>query len=208
MALLNNMGIGPIGAEDIVFKRKFRWTMFLTNQEGNAVGSDDGRMWYVRIANRPTLTTEETEINHLHEKHWISGKPTWENITLTIYDVKKDDQTQPFDSASASEFALHKWLNTVWRFAKNDSNVVTGGYNFLDMGDHDAEFKRNMTLYMLDGHGSVMETWWLIGAWPQTVNWGDLDYSSSDTADVEVTVRFDRAEWFPGQTGLSSGGAD
>ena len=37
---------------------------------------------------------------------------------------------------------------------------------------------------------SILEKWTIFDAWPQAVNWNDLDYSSSEEATVEVTVRY------------------
>ena len=195
------MDIGPIGNEDIVFKRKFRWTLYFSGDGGQGFTE----AWMAKLANRPTLNIEETEINHLHEKHWLSGKPTWDSVGVTLYDVKRDGS---LNSASTGEQILHQWLNTAWNISTNTVLQPPNGYDLLDMGDHDAEYKRNLTIKMHDGHGSVMETWWLIGAWPQSVNWGDLDYASSDTADVEFTVRFDRAQFFPGNADGNTGGAE
>lgn len=181
------MGIGTVGAENQIFKRKFRWVFSIDGQQ----------MWYAKVGARPNLTIDETEIHHLHERHMISGKPVWENLSLTIFDVKPTST-----SLGGSEEKLHEWLNTVWKFSRE-----IGAFDFMAMGDHDSEYKQDLTIRMLDGHGEVMETWWLLGAWPQTVNWGDLDYSSSDTADVEITVRYDRAEFKSGEGGRASGGA-
>lgn len=199
-----NMDIGFISGErgkTSVFKRKFRWTMSIGDYSGGQVGDGAASqyMWYAKVANRPTLTVEETQIDHLHERHYISGKPTWETISVTMYDVKFDPQV---GSASASELIMHKWLNSVWKFADESAgelNPTTGQYKPFDMGDHNLEYKMDITLRMLDGHGGTMESWILSGAWPSTTNWGDLDYSTSDTADVETTIRFDRAKFYPGE---------
>lgn len=185
------MGIGEIGNEQMIFKRRFRWVLYL---------GDGQEFWWAKMAGRPSLTVEETEIHHLHERHMISGKPTWDSVSMTVYDCKfRGDY-------SSAEKSLHDWLNSVWKFSK-EVNPTTGTYAFMDMGDMDQEYKQDMTLKMLDGHGGVMETWWLLGSWPSTVNWGEVDYSSSDTADVDITVRFDRAEWRSGDASFASGGA-
>lgn len=194
------MDIGYISGEKgrtSVFKRKFRWTLSLGEYLGGAVGDEavSQYMWYARVANRPTLTVEATPIDHLHEKHHISGKPVWETIGITIYDVKFDPE---IGSASASELALHRWLNSVWQFT-DSAQLSSANYAPFDMGDHNNEYKKDITLRMLDGHGGTMESWILSGAWPESTNWGDLDYSTSDTADVETTIRFDRAKFYPAE---------
>jgi hypothetical protein len=46
---------------------------------------------------------------------------------------------------------------------------------------------------MLDPTGVVIEKWILQGTMVTSANFGDLDYSSSDIADISTTLRFDRA---------------
>jgi len=43
---------------------------------------------------------------------------------------------------------------------------------------------------MYDGCGEPIEIWTLSDAWPKAINFGDLDYSSSDTSDIEITLRY------------------
>lgn len=47
---------------------------------------------------------------------------------------------------------------------------------------------------MLDGCGTVLERWSFEDVWPQSVNFGDLDYSASDESNIDVTFRFSRAK--------------
>ena len=53
------MGIGRLGFDNTVFKRKFRYTFELFN----ICGGQRMERWYVKSAARPNLNIEETEIN-------------------------------------------------------------------------------------------------------------------------------------------------
>ena len=159
------MNIGQIGSLATVLKRKFRWTF----QVDNALDA-----WYVRMAGRPNLTIEELELNFRNERVYISGKPTWETITITVVDVQQND-------------ALHTWFTNVYDYNTGLTGAAT-------MGDPASQYKKTGILRMFDGGGSVIETWTLSGLWPQTINWGDLDYSSNETQDIEVTMRYDGAK--------------
>jgi hypothetical protein len=46
---------------------------------------------------------------------------------------------------------------------------------------------------MLDPQGAVIEQWDIQGAWIQDFNGGELDYASSDNAEISITIRFDAA---------------
>ena len=99
------MGMGLLGGPDIVFKRKYRWTFNLNVPCGPPIGEQ-----VVKLAARPNLTIEETEINFLHGKMWIPGKGTWETITVTYYDIGNDPSLS----------GLYAWLATIYDF----TNVV------------------------------------------------------------------------------------
>ncbi len=165
-----DMGLGRLSDADLVFKRKYRWTLEI---QGLCVG--DIPPFYVKTAARPNLTIDETEINHLHGKTWIPGKGTWETIQVTYYDVQNN----------AALSTLWSWLASV--------------YNFTDFnGMHQASTRRGYAgtgiLKLYDGCGQVMEEWNLYHLWPQAANFGDLDYASSDEVVIELTLRYAFAE--------------
>src|SRR6516162_10161528 len=78
-----DMGMGDLGLADVIFKRKFRWTFSIQTACNNYTVPAS----IVKLAARPNLTIEETEINYLHGKMWIPGKGAWETITVTYYDI-------------------------------------------------------------------------------------------------------------------------
>lgn len=168
---MRNMGIGELGGEDLIFKRKFRWTFRFENIcQGLKVPES-----FVKVAARPNLTIEETEINFLNAKTWIPGKASWETITLTYYDVA--------DRANSN---LWNWLASVYNF----TNPVT-----LEMGANRNQYAGRGILVMYDGCGTPLERWQLDDAWPQAINFGELDYSSSEEATIELTLRYGQVRY-------------
>lgn len=171
---LPNMGIGDLGNGNAIFKRKFRWTFSLQTPCGIIPET------IVKVANRPSLTIEETEINYLHGKMWIPGKASWETLTVTYYDVVNA-------GAGGDVSNLYNWLGTVYNFNDQKGNVtmssVKNGYAGTAL----------LTLY--DGCGKEMERWNLQHVWPQSINFGDLDYSSSEELNIELTLRYSQATY-------------
>jgi hypothetical protein len=161
------MGIGVIGRPDIAWKRKFRWTFEIfgyCNNEKNKVPEH-----FVKVASRPNIEIEETEINHLNAKMWLPGKGTWQTMSVTYFDVAHDDMR-----------SLWNWLATI--------------YNFTDPVKLNQGEKRDWSatgvLNMYSGCGDLMESWTMQHMFPTGINFGDLDYSSSDPAEIELTLRF------------------
>lgn len=166
MANQRAMGIGNLGFNHTIFKRKFRYTFQLTNICGSGVVPEH----YVKLASRPNLSIEETEINFLNGKFFIPGKATWETITVTYIDV-----------ASLDSKPLYDWLASVYDYTDP---------TLLYMGSTARLYSGVGIIKLLDGCGTTLETWTLEGVWPTAVNFGDLDYSSSEEATIELTLRY------------------
>lgn len=160
-----NMGMGKLGGNTTVFKRKFRWTFEAITPD---VPPD-----FCKLAARPNLSIEETEINFLNAKMFIPGKGTWETITVTYYDTNGDGMG-----------AIFGWIATVYDFIDGD------GETSLNQASQWGTYGGTVQLKLYDGCGSTMETWTLKNVWPQAANFGELDYSSSEEVTVELTLRY------------------
>lgn len=164
------MGIGRLGGPDIIHKRKFRWAFYIFTCNGGFVPG-----YFVKTASRPDISIEETEINFLNEKTWIPGKATWEAITVTYYDV-----------ATGDNIGLWNWLASVYDFTNPACR---------HMNSKRRDYAGSGRLWLLDGCGNPLEAWWMNDMWPTSIKFGDLDYASSDTVDIEVTLRYSQVEY-------------
>ena len=168
-----DMGLGRIGERSVIFKRKFRWTFEVYDICG--LGGENIEASFVKLASRPNISFEETELNFLNGKTWIPGKGTWETITVTYVDAAVDD-LRP----------LYRWLAAVYEF--NDPITLRQGSreNWAATG----------VLTMYDGCGVEIEVWTMGNMWPQAINFGDLDYASSDEVTIELTLRYSDVQYF------------
>ena len=162
---------------NLVFKRKYRWT-FEVQWNGKKVGKN-----FVKLASRPNLTVEETEINYLHGKMYIPGKASWETITVTYYDVAR--------SVGNGMTDLYSWLASIYNFQDQGSKMMQ--QTTIQGDGNNGGWAGKGTLLMYDGCGTELESWELRGVWPSAVNFGDLDYSSSEEATIELTLRYYQA---------------
>ena len=184
------MGIGLIGlSNNILFKRKFRWLFEVNNicGVGKKVPAD-----YVKVAARPNISFEETEVNFLHGKMKIPGKATFENITVTYYDVA------PVKSETI--LYLYDWIGSVYDFLStpnlnNNGAGSSANPRMSSVARGAGGYAAEATLTMLDGAGGPIESWTLENCWPQSVNFGDLDYSSSEESTIELTLAYMFAKW-------------
>ena len=165
-----NMGIGLLGGTELVFKRKFRWTFGITEICGGGKHVPDS---FVKVASRPNLTVEETQIDYLNGRTWIPGKGAWETIEVTYYDVATKDNQGLFD-----------WIATVY----NITDPIC-----LSQASKRKDYAGRGRLTLWDGCGYSLERWVLNDMWPTAINFGDLDYSSSDVCDIVLTLRYSSA---------------
>ncbi len=164
------MGLGALGDGTVIFKRKFRWTMEIDFCNGSKTVAKD----FVKVGNRPQIDIEETEINYLNGKMWIPGKATWQTMTVTYYDVAAA-------AGSASTISVLDWIATIYDI----TDPVC-----LQMNSKQSDYEGEATLVLYDGCGFPLESWTLRHVWPQSVNWGDLDMSSSEECTIELTLRY------------------
>ena len=167
----NGMGLGRLGDPDIVHKRKFRWFMeiYYCNFNNYVPGH------FVKTASRPNITIEEIEINFLNEKTWIPGKGAWEQITVSYFDVSASDNNQLFN-----------WLATVYDFTDRTCR---------HMASRRSDYVGVVILSLLDGCGNIMETWGMGDAWPTSIKFGELDMSSNEICDIEMTMRYSKVSY-------------
>lgn len=140
-------------------KRKFRWLLQIDGVDA----------FVMKTAARPQITMEETVVDYVNVKRYLSGKPTWNPINVTLHD--------PI-APSAAEKVI-EWLRL-------NFEAATGRMGYATV------YKKDVTLKMLDPQGAVIEQWRLQGSWPMDINWGDLDYASSDNVEIAFTMRFDQ----------------
>lgn len=163
-----SMGIGLLGDPNAIFKRKFRFLFSILTCGGQFVPAH-----FVKTSARPDISIEETEINFLNEKTWIPGKASWEQMTVTYYDL------------ASADLSLYSWL--------------AGVYDFTNLcrwqNSRRAEYAGTGFLFILDGCGAIMEKWTLGDMWPTSIKFGELDYSSTDTLDVELTLRYSKVSY-------------
>lgn len=126
--------------------------------------------WFVASGSRPSITIEETEIQFLNTSTFVAGRFVWETIDVVFRD--------PIGPSAAQ--ALMEWVRL-------HAESVTGRMGYA------AGYKKDVELELLDPTGVIIEKWILQGTFLTGVNFNDLDYSSSDIADINATLRFDRA---------------
>ena len=126
--------------------------------------------YLIKSAARPTITFEEIVLDHINTKRYVKGKGAWDTLEVTLYD--------PIVPSGAQ--AVMEWI----RLHKES---VTGRDGYSDF------YKKDVTFNVLGPVGDKVEEWTLKGAMIQSANFGDLDWSVSEPAEITLTLRYDYA---------------
>ena len=124
--------------------------------------------YLIKTANRPSITFEEVELNHMNVKRYVKGKASWETLEFTLYDPVVPSGAQ----------AIMEWVRL-------HHESVTGRDGYSDF------YKKDVDIQVLGPVGDIVETWKLKGAFITAANFNDLDFASSDPIDISVTLRYD-----------------
>lgn len=178
MATITQMGIpglGDAGTNILQPKMKHKWSVTFANIAGGGASSSDLSVQAVNIT-RPVLSFEEVQLDRYNSRAWVAGKHTFEPMTITF----EDDVTSLATSVLQAQLSQQQWL-------------IGGQGPWLASAGDGSAYKFATTLNMLDGHETVIEAWNISGCWIQNIDYTDLDYSTSDAVQINVTLRYDLA---------------
>lgn len=125
---------------------------------------------------RPTISFEEMAIPIYNSTIKLAGKHSWGDITCTMRD----------DASGAVSKLVGEQLQKQLDFAEQASAASGIDYKFV------TQFE------VLDGGNGttepqVLETWEIYGCFLSEVNYGDMNYGTSEPATIAVTIKFDNA---------------
>ena len=125
--------------------------------------------WYVVSSSRPSAKINSVAIPFINTSTYVAGRFEWNEIKVTFKD--------PIGPSAAQ--ALMEWFRL-------HAESVTGRMGYA------AGYKKDVELEMLDPTGVVVEKWILQGCFLTDLNFGDLDYSRDDIANISTSLRMDR----------------
>jgi hypothetical protein len=172
MATKMGFGNGLNGANTI-YIRKYRWIFSIPSISADGVHA----LPPARSA-RPSISFKELEAQHLTETVSFPGKPEWKPINLVLYDIH---------TSSYTTHPLFDWIKRLY-----DPNLEK--YKFAcENSDGDAFIIPLALLDLYDGGGNILETWSFENVWPQSIDFDELDMSSSDVVMCNITLKYARA---------------
>lgn len=143
-------------------------------------GQDNSVVWWAKTANLPSFDVSEIEHNHMDNKYYFPGRVSWSEVSVTLVDPISPDATD----------LLNKMLvDSGYIVPANEGKAA----NKASISKKKAAGLGLVKIEVLDAEGKEIETWELKNPFIKSAKFGDLDYSSDDLKQVELTLRYDWA---------------
>jgi hypothetical protein len=126
--------------------------------------------YLIKTANRPNIQFEAVTLEHINLKRKLKGKGEWQDLEITLYD--------PIVPSGAQ--AVMEWVRT-------SHESLTGRDGYADF------YKKDIDIYMLGPVGDKIENWKIKGAFILNAQFGELDWTSNDPAEITLTLSYDYA---------------
>jgi hypothetical protein len=125
---------------------------------------------------RPSISFSNIDVPVYNSTIKLAGKYSWENLTCTLRD----------DAGGNVSKLVGEQLQKQLDFMEMSSAASGIDYKFLTRFE------------VLDGGNGAktpiaLETWEIYGCYLQSVNYGDMNYGTSEAATVALTIAFDNA---------------
>ncbi len=181
----NDLSSNPLHTIEVA--RAHRWifrTLTPLSDSSSGDPSNVNILIYAYKCGRPTIEIDEIKVFRGQQEIYRPGKHRWMPIELAFYDVYEGGDSQNPESVLNAGVAskVYRWwsevtLNTTTNNLNNASDIYKTG-----------------ALSMQDGYGKSVWHYKLFDVWPIKVSPSDLDYSSTNLAEISVTMRYNKAE--------------
>ena len=185
---LNNYSINPAGPGSnqgmLMPKLKYRFRVTLL---GFGTQASTELTKQVIDVTRPKVAFEEIEVPVYNSKIYLSGKYTFETLTLNVRDDASGNVTKLVGQQIQKQFDFME-----------QASARSG-----------IDYKFTTRVEVLDGGNGalgpqVLETFECFGCFLQNTDYGDLNYGTNEVATIAMTIRFDNMLHEAGTVGVGT----
>ena len=126
--------------------------------------------YIVKKVGRPNISFNDVTLDHINVKRKLKGKAEWQDVQCDLYD--------PVTPSGAQ--AVMEWVRL-------SHESVTGRDGYSDF------YKKDIQIMTLGPVGDIVEEWILKGAYVQSANFGDMDWTSDTPVNISLTIVMDYA---------------
>jgi len=132
----------------------------------------DGKFdFLVKTANKPTLETDVNEYRLINQINKFPSIPKWNDITIKYVDTK-------------DKKISNKLIDMMLPSNKPSSSWTANAIEKKDI---------KLKIEQISNTGEIVSTWSFKNPFIRSINFGDLDYTSDDFVEVDITIAYDWA---------------
>ena len=129
---------------------------------------------------RPSVNFNPITLDVYNSKVYLQGKPEWQEVNINLRD----------DAAGNVSRLVGEQIQKQFDFAEQ-SSAASG-----------IDYKFQLLYEVLDGGNgksapTVLEKWEMTGCQISQADWGEMNYGTSEAAQIALTIRFDNAVLHP-----------
>jgi len=154
-------------------------------------GEHSYQQYLAKKAGKPSYQVTATEHKFLGNTYYYPGIVTWQPVSITIVNAVSPDGNQILMDALNESGYLDPTLqeNAFWNTNTNPSTVNKAAA-VAQIG--------NVVIQELQGDGDIVGTWKLMNSFVTDAKFGELDYDNDTLLNIDVTFRYDWAEYESG----------
>ena len=146
--------------------RKYRFSFSFAGDSKEKTDS----WWWAKTVTKPSYEVNSNEYQLINHKFKYPGILTWQDINISIV-----------DTGSKATDLLEALKATGYKKPTESSSGLHKNISICSIKQFGAD-------------GVEIENWTLQNAFIKSINFGDLDYSSDDLVEIQLTVMYDWAE--------------
>jgi len=179
-------------------KRKFKFLLRF------GAASDALPSFVVKKVNKPEITISEATHKFLGHSYYFPATTTWNEINCTVIDPAgfggagdAVSTTLQAPSTDVAEGMYRVLLAAGYQSPTAQGYAVAGGapatLRTFAKSTATLQFDQ-IEIIQIDAIGNEIEKWTLNNAWIKKMTFGELDYSSDDINEIQLTFRYDWAD--------------
>ena len=167
-------------------KRNFRFKVIINgfisanNNLPENVAGENSIVWWAKKVQKPNWTVAESKHVFMGHSFYYPGKLEWQEISLTLVDPV---------SPNATAILSHLTERSGYKLPQVNEAFETQSKQKAQSA------LRDVIIEQIDSNDVMVERWKLHHPFLKKVSFSDLDYENDELTTVDVTLRYDWAEW-------------
>ena len=180
-------------------RRQHRFLLTLPN----LVSPNEGytyEQYLAKLVSKPSYSISDTPHKFLGNTYYYPGTVEWQPVDCTIVNaINPDGNKLLMDALTRSGYLMPPDQEDVFTNPAQAPGTINKASSVDALG--------NVVIEELNGQGGLIGTWILQNSFLTKATFGNLDYSGDDILNIEMSIRYDWAEYTVGPAVAAAAGS-